>query len=68
MKQIKIVSIIFIGLVIWGIISWLTVSFMKAEINPFAISQGWRGVIVFSEICYLCFVPFFYMILKDEIK
>jgi hypothetical protein len=67
MKQetLKAIGIAFIGLLIWILLIYLAIAFVKAELNPFAWSQGVRGALIYVSFCYLVFSPLIISELQD---
>jgi hypothetical protein len=67
MKQetLKAIGIAFIGLLIWILLIYIAIAFYKAELNPFAWSQGIRGAFIYITCCYLVFSPLIVNEFKD---
>ena len=56
-ETLKAFGIIFLGLLILMVVAYVAIAFIKAEANPFMWSQFWRGIMVFTGVCYLAFLP-----------
>jgi hypothetical protein len=65
-KTLKASAIVFLGLIIWIVISYIALAFLKAESNPFVWSQSIRGALLISISFYFCFVPLMIHSLKNE--
>jgi len=66
-KTLKALAIVLLGLIIWSAIVYISIAFLKAELNPFIWSQTVRGGMLFAIFCYMCFSPPMVMSLKEEI-
>ena len=64
-QTLKAIGIVFIGLLIWNIMIYISLSFIKSETNPFDWSQDLRTSMIFISSIYLCFCPLFVNELKD---
>ena len=67
-KKIKIVLILFIGLILWGLISYFALAFYEMELNPDKLSKRIRAAILFSELLYLCFIPLLYNLFDEKVN
>lgn len=68
MKTIKVISVFIFGLLLFGIMGYLTISFIKGEMNPFLLSERCRGAMLFVPVTYLCFTPVVLMYLNENIE
>jgi uncharacterized membrane-anchored protein len=64
-QTIKTIAIVFIGLLIWIAFVYLTIAFVKVELNPFVWSQAVRGLMVGCIFIYISGIPLFLHELKD---
>jgi len=56
-KTLKALAVYFLGLLIWICITYISMAFYKAELNPFVWSQNLRGTMVFCISLYFAFTP-----------
>lgn len=66
-KTLKASVLVFLGLLIWICITYITLAFLKAELNPFIWSQELRGTMLFCISVYFAFIPLMISELKHWI-
>jgi hypothetical protein len=66
-KIVKALGFVSLGLIIWSVLVYIAIAFLKAEQNPFVWSQDARGGMLFLIFCYVCFIPLMVMMIKDEL-
>jgi hypothetical protein len=64
-QTLKAIGIAFIGLLIWILLIYISIAFIKAEPNPFVWSQGIRCALIYVSFCYLVFSPLIISELQD---
>ena len=64
-KTLKSIGIAFIGLLIWGLLIYSAIAFVKAELNPLVWDEYYRWVLVFIMVLYLAFMPLIVNELKE---
>jgi len=66
-NTLKAIGIVFIGLLIWIVIIYTSIAFVKNEANPFMWKEALRFAMVFIACGYLAFTPLLINIIKDEL-
>lgn len=66
-KTLKALGLVFLGLIVWSGLVYISFAFAKAELNPFIWHESTRISMLVITICYIPFIPLFTMSLKDEL-
>ena len=64
-KTLKAFGIAFLGLLLFVGIVYISIAFIKAELNPFIWSEAIRALAIFITCIYLAFAPLIVNELKD---
>ena len=67
-KTFKAIGIVFAATIIWSILVYIALAFLKAESNPFAWSEGHRFAMIFLIFCFAISTPLMVVAIKDELK
>ena len=64
-QTLKAFGIAFLGLLLFVGIVYISIAFIKAELNPFKWSEAIRTLAIFITCIYLAFAPLIVNELKD---